>query len=100
MLALQAASGARGVEAQLAAGVTAGKVSQTEATLLQDTYRLCWRLRSALRLVSDQGSAPEGQGATGFVLRETGLADMGALVAALAGAAAAADDVISARLGR
>ena len=84
----------------MAAGVTAGKVSQTEATALLAAYTLCWQLRTALRLVSDTGAAPEGVGATGFVLRETGDAGMPALTLRLTAVAQAADAVISARLGR
>lgn len=100
MLALQAGSLVRGVEGQLAAGVRLGKVSQTEATVLRASYTLCWRLRAALRLVSDTGSEPEGLGATGFVLRQTDEADRAALIARLAEVARAADGVISARLGQ
>ena len=99
MLALQAGSAVRGVEGQLAAGVRHGKVSQTEATVLQATYTLCWQLQSALRLVTGKGTAAAGTGAMAFVLRETGEADMAALVARLIALTAAANAVISARLG-
>ena len=99
MLALQAGSAVRGVEGQLAAGVRHGKVSQTEATVLQATYTLCWQLQSALRLVTGKGTAAAGTGAMAFVLRETGEADMAALIARLIALTAAANAVISARLG-
>jgi glutamate-ammonia-ligase adenylyltransferase len=100
MLALQAGSAARGVEAQLAAGVRQGKVSQTEATLLQTAYILCWQLRVAMRLVTEKGGASLGQGAMSFVLREVAEADEVALAGRLSAVAQAADGVISARLGR
>ena len=97
MLALQAGAGAREVEAQLAAGVAEGKVSQSEATDLTRSYRFCWRLRVALKLIGDP--AVLGQGATAFVLRETAQTSMAALTARLAEVTAAADAVITARLG-
>ncbi|MEI6099788.1 MAG: glutamine-synthetase adenylyltransferase, partial [Alphaproteobacteria bacterium] len=100
MLALQAGSAARGVEAQLAAGVRQGKVSQTEATLLQTAYILCWQLRVAMRLVTEKGGASLGQGAMSFVLREVAEADEVALAGRLSAVAQAADGVISARLGQ
>ncbi|MBC7477872.1 MAG: bifunctional [glutamine synthetase] adenylyltransferase/[glutamine synthetase]-adenylyl-L-tyrosine phosphorylase [Pseudorhodobacter sp.] len=96
MLALQAGAAGRGVESQLAAGIAGGKVSQTEATALLDAYRFCWRLRVALKLISDPATL--GQGAAAFVLRETGQPGLDALVARLAEVAAAADAVITAKL--
>ena len=95
MLALQAGAAARGVERQLA-----GRLSQTEETALLDAYRLCWRLQMASRLLSD-GELPEvlGEGAQAFVLRETGAESAAALTTALTRVTAAADRVITARLG-
>ncbi len=99
-VALRAASPARTVERQLAAGVKAGEVSQMEETVLLAAYRLCWQLQAASRLLSDQIVEPEtlGEGARAFVLRETGEATMADLTQRLHGVAAAADKVISARL--
>jgi glutamate-ammonia-ligase adenylyltransferase len=77
-----------------------GKVSQTEATVLQSAYTLCWQLRAALRLVSDKAGADLGQGAISFVLREVGAANAAVLEAQLAAVTQAADAVISARLGQ
>ena len=52
MLALQAASPARGPERQLLAGQKAGLLSQTDETKLLDALRLCWRLQAGSRLLS------------------------------------------------
>ena len=100
MLALLTGSPARSVEPQLAAGVMAGKLSQTEETALLDAYRLCWRLQAGSRLLSDQVPDPEalGEGARAFLLREAGAAGVAALTGRLAAAAAAAAAVISARM--
>ena len=100
MMALIAGSGARRVERQLAAGVKAGKLSQTEETVLLGAYMLCWQLQAATRLLSDQVLDPAvlGEGARAFLLRETGEAGVAELTARLAAAARAADLVISARM--
>ena len=100
MLALITGSPARGVELQLAAGVTAGKLSQTEETAVLDAYRLCWRLQGGSRLLSDQVLDPQalGAGARAFLLRETGQPDAAALTARLSHVAELADVVILARM--
>ena len=102
MLGLMAGSPARGVEQQLAAGVNAALVSQTEKTALLDAYTLCWRLQAASRLLSDLPLDPAGLGEGGraFVLRETGQVQPGDLTAQLERATAAADLVIGAVLQR
>ena len=102
MLALCAASPARSVERQLAAGTKAGLVSQMDATVLLDAYRLCWRLQAGSRLLTDQVVDPTtlGEGARAFLLREVGEADATGLTARLAAVTTAAETVISARLGR
>jgi glutamate-ammonia-ligase adenylyltransferase len=99
-MALLSGSGARGVERQLAAGVKAGKLSQTEETVLLDAYRLCWRLQAGSRLLSDQALdlATLGEGARAFLLRETGEAVQADLTLRLEAVTRAADGVISARL--
>ncbi len=100
MLALIAGSPVRGVERQLAAGVTAGKLSQTEETTLRDAYKLCWQLQAGSRLLSDQVLDPQflGEGARAFLLRETGETTVLALTERLIKVAEAADRVISARM--
>jgi glutamate-ammonia-ligase adenylyltransferase len=100
MLALRAASPARSVERQLAAGRTAGEVSQMDETVLLDAFRLCWQLQAASRLLSDQVVDPQalGEGARAFLLRETGQVSAPGLSARLAAVAAAADRVITTKL--
>ncbi|MEO6300257.1 MAG: glutamine-synthetase adenylyltransferase, partial [Paracoccaceae bacterium] len=100
MMALMAGSPARGVERQLAAGVKAGNLSQTDETVLLNAYRLCWRLQAGSRLLSDQILDPDtlGEGAQGFLLRETGEADVAGLTTRLTTVANAANALITARL--
>ena len=97
LVALMAGSPARGVERQLAAGVLAGELSQTEETVLLDAYRLCWRLQAGSRLLGDQVPEPEalGEGGRAFLRRETGVDDLSGRLAELT---TAADSVISSRM--
>jgi [glutamine synthetase] adenylyltransferase / [glutamine synthetase]-adenylyl-L-tyrosine phosphorylase len=99
-MALIAASPARQVERQIAAGGNAGKLSQSDQTALLDAYRLCWRLQAAARLLSDKPLDPAalGLGGRAFVLRETGQDTAEALTDRLAEVAGLADAVISAHL--
>ena len=98
MLALMTASPERSTERQLAAGVTAGLVSQLDATALADACSLCWRLQAGSRLLTDQVVDPStlGDGARAFLLRETGEAEVAGLTERLAAASATADRVIDA----
>jgi glutamate-ammonia-ligase adenylyltransferase len=100
MLALQAASPARSVERQLAAGRLGGNLSQTDETVLLAALRLCWRLQCGARLLSDRVLDPAalGAGARTFLLRETGAADAEALTLALAEVSGQAAAVIGAML--
>jgi glutamate-ammonia-ligase adenylyltransferase len=106
MAALLAFSPARTVERQIAAG---GKLfggaenpegSQSDQTALLNAYRLCWRLQSALRLLSDKGLdlAGMGQGGWAFVLRETGQQSAEQLAQVLAQAAQEAVAVIAVQM--
>ena len=99
-LALQAASPARQVERQIAAGVKAGKASHSDETALLDAYRLMWRLQCGARLLSDRVVDPGrlGEGGRAFLLRETGAETVEALSLRLAAAAGLAEGVISAHL--
>jgi glutamate-ammonia-ligase adenylyltransferase len=99
-LALQAASPARGVEAQIAAGRKAGRISAAQAGTLLKAYRLCWHLQAGSRLLSDRDLDPAklGMGARAFLLRECEEASPEALSAHLAEAAAGADAEIAATL--
>lgn len=100
MCALMAASPARGVERQVAAGVQVGVVSQMDATVLLDAYRLCWRLQAGARLLTDQPVDPAvlGESARAFLLRETGEAEAEDLTEKLELLSAGADRVVSQRL--
>ena len=96
-LALRAASPARGVERQIAAGEKAGFVSENGAQALLAACRLCWSLQAATRLLSDRGLDPDriGAGARAFVLRETGQADAAVLTGRLQALTSAAARVIT-----
>ena len=94
MRALVAGSPAREVEQQI------GQAGAAGADALLAAYRLCWQVQAAVRLLTDRDPDPQalGVGGTAFVLRETGMASMAALLAALRDAAGLAGDVISAQL--
>jgi glutamate-ammonia-ligase adenylyltransferase len=100
-MALLSGSAARRVEAQLRAGVKAGLLPATDEADLLRAWRLCWRVQATNRLLSDTPQTPEamGEGGRDFVLRETEVADVGALTSLLAGATARADQIIAAFLG-
>ena len=65
-----------------------------------NAYRLCWRLQSATRLLSDKGLdlAGMGQGGWAFVLRETGQQSAEQLAQVLAQAAQEAVAVIAVQM--
>jgi len=67
-----------------------------EAALLA-AYRLCWRITAAHRLLTDRPLDPDriGEGAGAFLARETGVASVSDLAAALAERTEAADRAIS-----
>jgi glutamate-ammonia-ligase adenylyltransferase len=97
MLALLAASPARGVERQIAAGQAAGLVTAAEAEALRAAQGLCWRLHAAARLLTDRALDLDqvGEGGRAFLARETGAtagegaaAELGARLAAVTGLAA------------
>ena len=99
-LALTSGSPARQVERQIAAGANAGKLSQSDQTIVLTAYRLCWRLQAAARLLSDKPLDPAalGIGGQAFLLRETGYETAEALSADLAEKTGLAEAVISAHL--
>ena len=105
MQALLGGCAARGVERQIAAGGvrdggSAGQVSQSDQTALQDAYTLCWRLQTCARLLSDKPLDPAqmGAGALAFVLQELAIPSANALTLRLEQACSLADAVISAHL--
>jgi glutamate-ammonia-ligase adenylyltransferase len=100
MLALQAGSPVRGVEAQIAAGAAVGLRTADAGTLL-DAYRLLWRLHCAARLLTEGPVALGGlgQGGRAFLLRETGQNSADALTDALNRVTGLAAAVINAKVG-
>ena len=66
----------------------------SEAALLA-SYRLCWRVQCAGRLLGQTADSDTlGEGACAFLMRETGAADMAALQAHLAEATATATGIV------
>jgi [glutamine synthetase] adenylyltransferase / [glutamine synthetase]-adenylyl-L-tyrosine phosphorylase len=95
-MALLAASPARSVETQLAAGVKAAKLSHSDQTALLDAYRFCWRLQSASKLLSDRvlDASAVGSGGQKFLLREVAETEAEALSLKLTKLTALAEAVI------
>ncbi|MBL9052936.1 MAG: glutamine-synthetase adenylyltransferase, partial [Tabrizicola sp.] len=75
-VALLAASPARGVERQIAAG-SGAILPETDAQGLLSAYRLLWRLHAAARLLSDRVLDWDslGEGGRAFILRDCGAKD-------------------------
>jgi glutamate-ammonia-ligase adenylyltransferase len=94
--ALIAGDPARRVEAQLRCGEKGRILSQSDAQVVLDAYRLCWRLQAGSRLLTDKALDMDrlGIGARAFLLRETGHVDVAGLQAALAAAAKVIDRVL------
>lgn len=101
LAALIAASPARQVERQIAAGKAMGLDAGAQQVLL-DGYRLFWRLQAAVRLLSDEPLEIEtlGEGGRAFILRETGETDAAALTARLEAVRLAAAAVIDRHMGK
>lgn len=101
MLALQAASGVRRVEGQISAGKRAARITAAEETALLAAYRLLWRVQCCLRQLGDRVTDPAalGEGARRFLLRETGMESVEALVDRLAEVKASAEGIIDRVLG-
>jgi len=99
-LALLAASPARGVERQIAAGA-GGRMPDSDAQALLSAYRLQWRLHAAARLLSDEALDLDrlGEGARAFILRETGAASVPDLQSRLADAHQAATAAVTRLMG-
>jgi len=99
-LALQSASPARGVEAQIEAGRKSARITAAQAETLLVAYRLCWHLQAGSRLLSDKDLDPAklGQGARAFLLRECDEASPEGLSDHLAACTGRADAEITAYL--
>ena len=100
MLALTAASPARGVERQIAAGAAAGGLSRPDQTALAAAYTLLWRLQCGTRLLTDGPLVMDdlGIGGRAFLLRETGETSAEALTARLEAVTGLAEAIISAQM--
>ena len=100
-LALQAASPARRVEAQLAAGKRGGLIAGPETELLLGAYRRLWRVQCGLRLLAARVDDPEalGEGARAFLLREADEDSIEALVAHMGAAAEEVAGLVDRALG-
>ena len=101
LAALLSGSPARGVERQLEAGRKGGILSDSDASMLLDAYRVLWRLQAGTRLITDEVLEPDrlGEGARAFLLRETGEAGAEALTARLDLVTGLAAGVIAAHVG-
>ncbi|MBE0412824.1 glutamine-synthetase adenylyltransferase [Yoonia sp.] len=99
--ALGAGTAARDVAGQLAAGVADGWLDAADALALSDAAGLFWRLQAAARLLTGGAVDPDafGEGGRRFLLRETGFEAMDDVLTAMGRLAAAADQVISRKLG-
>ena len=99
--ALLAADPARNTAAQLAAGARIGWFSDADRERLVAAHALMSHLQSATRLLTSEELDLElvGQGATNFLMRETGATDAADLARRLAQAATGAAAVIDAALG-
>jgi NAD+ synthetase len=99
---LIAGQAARDVASGLEAGVAIGVLDDGEREALMRSYRLCWILVQAAKLLSDRRLDPEaiGEGGKAFVLRAAGFETIGGLQAALEEETGKAGAVIDAALGR
>jgi len=100
--ALLAGDTAHDIYDQLAAGVTAGWITNDEKATLTAQYRLCWRLQSAARLLTGDKLDPKtiGQGAREFILRQSGADTPRDLSTQLRTGATQASAIIDALLAR
>ncbi len=99
MLALMSGSDGRATATQLRQAVAHGTLPEEWRLTLQNAYTLLWKMQAGLRLLS---AVPErlGEGAMGFLLRQTGFDTAASLSAALGDAARQAADVIDALVGQ
>lgn len=102
LAALLTGSPARGVERQIEAGRKGGILSDSDAQVLLDAYRLLWRLQAGTRLITDGVVEPGslGEGACAFLLRETGETGAEALSERLEVVTGLAEAVIAAHVGQ
>ncbi len=99
---LLAGETARDVHSGLNAGLEIGWLDEADRAALDHAYTLCWKLFHAARLLSDQplDLAQIGEGASGFLLRETGFETTSALTDTMMKVTNRAGEVIDAALRR
>ncbi len=97
---LMAAAPGRDVASGLDACVAIGWLDDAERDALGQAYGLCWSLLQAARLLSDKPLGPDGfgEGATAFLLRETGLESLDEIRAELRARTDRAAEIIDAAL--
>ena len=102
LAALLTGSPARGVERQIEAGRKGGILSDSDAQVLLDAYRLLWRLQAGTRLITDGVVEPGslGEGACAFLLRETGEPGAEALSERMEVVTGLAERVIATQVGQ
>ncbi|MDX1781924.1 MAG: glutamine-synthetase adenylyltransferase, partial [Thalassovita sp.] len=93
---------AQSVPEALDEAVRGGWLDEGERQALIASYQLCWKLQMVSKLLTDKPLDPDaiGQGGCAMLLRETGAADIGGLLADLAAKTQAAGEVIDAALAR
>ncbi len=95
--ALLAGSPRRMVTQGLQAGVAIEWLNASDASDLASTYRLCWQVQLASKLLSGQTIAPDniGEGGRAFLLRETGHETLDGLQTGLTEATERAEKLIN-----
>ncbi|MYM55796.1 glutamine-synthetase adenylyltransferase [Thalassovita mangrovi] len=86
----------------LESAVAGGWLTEEERQALNASYNLCWKLQMVSKLLTDKPLDPDsiGQGGCDMLLRETGAADVAALLADLGRGSEAAGTAIDAALAR
>jgi [glutamine synthetase] adenylyltransferase / [glutamine synthetase]-adenylyl-L-tyrosine phosphorylase len=99
MLALMSGSDGRATATQLRDAVARGTLPEEWRVTLQNTHTLFWQMQAGLRLLS---AVPErlGEGAMGFLLRQTGFDTASSLSVALRQAATRAAEIIDVLVGQ
>lgn len=98
---LMAGSAERGIDGQIASGVTSGWLNRADEAALSQAAHLFWQLQASARLLTGGVLEPQdlGEGGRRFVLRETGFDDIETLRQAMAKTAQEANAVITRLLG-
>ncbi|MCX8508273.1 MAG: glutamine-synthetase adenylyltransferase, partial [Rhodobacteraceae bacterium] len=100
--ALRAADPARRTDQQLRAGLRSGHLDKADEAALQSAYRFLWRLQAGGRLLTDRPIDMDavGEGGRAFLLRETGMSSLEALLSELKGHVARVTEIVARGLGQ